>query len=384
MIRALIKLRLSGLFSGIASKNKKGEFVKPSRAKVILFSILYAYITIVFTAFAAVAIWGVGAVLIPAGLPMFFFGVVITLSFAVIFIFSIFETKAELFDCKDNELVLSMPIKPGSIVISRIIVVLIYNYLIGAIFTIPATVVYAIYSGGEIKGIIGSLLTSLITPLVATALASAVGYAVAAISKKLKNKTLATMAISIIFLALYFWGYSALLGNVEEADIAAAIIGMTENIGFVGEIGRAALLYPLNTAIFMLVGAAIALGAYLLVSAFYFSIITSNHSASRSSYKKKKLRKSSSVASLVRKEFSKIASSATYMLNCGIGVAFLAAVAVLVVIKKDLLMELVGILPMLVEGADTNASVALTASVIMLFISSMITFSACALSLEGD
>ena len=192
------------------------------------------------------------------------------------------------------------------------------------------------------------------------------------------------MAISIIFLALYFWGYSALLGNVEEADIAAAIIGMTENIGFVGEIGRAALLYPLNTAIFMLVGAAIALGAYLLVSAFYFSIITSNHSASRSSYKKKKLRKSSSVASLVRKEFSKIASSATYMLNCGIGVAFLAAVAVLVVIKKDLLMELVGILPMLVEGADTNASVALTASVIMLFISSMITFSACALSLEGD
>ena len=111
--------------SGFASKNKKGEYVKPSREKVVGYAFLYLFTALFFVAFATVLILSVGRLLIPLGLSAQFFGIVSSMSFAIIFIFSIFETKAELFDCKDNELLISMPIRPGHLVIARIIMVLI-------------------------------------------------------------------------------------------------------------------------------------------------------------------------------------------------------------------------------------------------------------------
>ncbi len=384
MIRTLIKLRLSALISGFASKNKKGEYVKPSRAKIAGFALLYAFVVIMFAFMATAMILGLGAILVPAGLSVHYFGLVSCLIFAIVFIFSIFETKSELFDCKDNELMLSMPIKAGHIVISRVLVVLIYNYLISALFAIPGTVIYAIYSNGEIKGIIGSLLISAVTPLLATALASAVGYAVAVIAKRMKNKTLATMCTSLIFLALYFWGYTKLLNTAEGEDISAAIIALTEGIGFVGTVGKASLLYPLNTAVYILVCIGGALIAYAIIARFYFSIIMANHSASRTVYKKKELKRTSPFFALSKKELSKFFSSAVYMLNCGIGLIFSVAAAIFVIIKRDMLVMLADSLVHFFPSVDTTAVLALFSSAILLLLSSMSTISACALSLEGD
>ena len=384
MIKTLIKLRLSALISGFASKNKKGEYVKPSRAKVLGFAALYAFVVIMFAFMATAMIFGLGIVLIPAGLSVHYFGLVNCLVFAVVFVFSIFETKSELFDCKDNELILSMPIKSGHIVISRVLVVLIYNYLISAVLAIPATVIYAIFSHGEIKGIIGSLLISAVTPLLATALASAVGYAVAAISKKMKDKTIATMCISLVFLALYFWGYTELLNTAEGDDISAAIIALTEGLGFIGAVGKASMLYPLNTVVYLLACIGGALIAYAIIARFYFSIIMANHSSSRTVYKKKELKSASAFLALSKKELSKFFSSAAYMLNCAIGLLFSLATAVFAVVKKDMIFALVDYVVYLFPSADATSVLAIASSVILLLLSSMTTISACALSLEGD
>lgn len=384
MIGTLIKLRLSALISGFASKNKKGEYAKPSRAKIAGYAILYAFVVISFAFMATAMIIGLGTVLIPAGLSAHYFGLVSALIFAIVFIFSIFETKSELFDCKDNELMLSMPIKAGHIVISRVLVVLVYNYVISALFAIPATVIYSIYSRGEIMGIIGSLITSLVTPLLATALASAIGYAVAVISKRMKNKTLATMCVSLVFLALYFWGYTKLLNTAEGEDISAAIIALTEGVGFVGAIGRASLLRPLNTVVYVVVCIGGALIAYAIIARFYFSIIMANYSVASAAYKRRELKSSSTFVALSKKELSKFFSSANYMLNCGIGLIFTVAAAVFALVKRDTLFMLADYLSYLIGPVDTDEVLALAASVILVLMLSMSTISACALSLEGD
>ena len=384
MIKTLIKLRLMNFISGVASKNKKGEFQKPSPIKLLLFVLLYTFVGIMFAFMATMMVLGVGVVLIPAGLSAHYFGIVSALTFAVVFIFSIFETKAELFDCKDNELILSMPIKPGSVVVARILVVLIYNYLISALFAIPSTVIYAVFSGGDIKGIIGSLLCASVIPLAATALASAVGYAVAIISKKMKNKTFASLFFSVLFLALYFWGYSALLGTAEGDDITGAIIQLTENIGFVASLGEASLLKPLNTAVCLVSCIAVSVIAYLVISRFYFSIIMANYSTSRTKYKKKELKKSSSVAALTRKEFSKFLSSSTYMLNTGLGLLFVIALGIFLLVKSDVVYMLVAEISLLLPGLNVPVLLSLAFTVMTILISSTVTISSPALSLEGD
>ena len=368
MIGKLIKLRLKGLISGLASKNKKGEFVKPSRAKVIAFAILYIYVALFFAAMSAMMIWGIGSVLVRAGLAAHYFGTVSALAFAVIFIFSIFETKAELFDCKDNELVLSMPIKPGHIVISRILLVLIYNYVIGALFYIPSAIVYAIYSSWEIKGLIGSLLIGTVTPLLATALASAVGYAVAALSKRMKNKTLATMIISLIFIALYFWGYSKLLSSSGAEDLAGMIVAVTKNVGFVASLGRATLLEPVYTAVYMLVCISLSAVAYFIISKFYLTIITGAHSVARGAYKEKSLKRSSSFIALCKKELSKFFSSATYMLNLGIGLLIALAAGIFLLVKKEMLVTVAVTFTYMYPELNMDLLLAVCAALLVTFI----------------
>lgn len=370
--------------SGFASKNKKGEYVKPSREKVVGYAFLYLFTALFFAAFATVLILSVGKILIPFGLSAQFFGIVNSLSFAVIFIFSIFETKAELFDCKDNELMISMPIRPGHLVIARIIMVLIYNYLISAVFTIPSTVIYAVLSGGEIKGIVGSLIISIVTPLAATALASAVGYAVALISKKMKNKTLATVLISLVFLALYFWGYTELLGSASGNDIATALVNLTNNIGFIAYLGKASLLFPANTAVYMLVCIGLSFIAYAVIQKFYFSIITMNYSASSAGYKKKELKRRSTLVALSKKEFSKFFSSSTYMLNCGLGLLFATAAGIFLIIKREMFVSLAEAVTYFVPDADPQRILALGSAALIIMTSSISYISSCALSLEGD
>ena len=138
MVKLLVKNRLAGLFGSMFSRGKKGSVKKASVGRKILFSLLYAYVAIVFIGLAVSMAIGLGLLMIPNGAPRLYFSAFIMATLTITFVLSIFETKSELFECRDNELLLSMPIRPRDIVLSRVLVVLIYNYLTEAIVMIPA------------------------------------------------------------------------------------------------------------------------------------------------------------------------------------------------------------------------------------------------------
>ena len=96
-------------------------------------------------------------VLIAIGADWFYFFMFVGIDALLVFIFGVFQTKAEIFECRDNELLLSMPIKPISIVLSRVLSVIIWNYIESLIVFAPAVTVYAAF-GGSLRGIIGGIL----------------------------------------------------------------------------------------------------------------------------------------------------------------------------------------------------------------------------------
>ncbi len=384
MIKNLILLRLRALIAGFGGRGKNGEYKKPSRGKIILFAFIYAYVALVFIGISIGYSYVLADTLVPIGATAHFFGLVSALAFALVFIFSIFETKSELFDCKDNDLMLSMPIKPGHLVISRILVVLIYNFMISAVVTLPATVMFAIISDGEPLGIAGSLLTGFMTPLLATSLASAVGYIVAVLSKKMKNKTFVTLFFSILFLGLYFWGYTALIGTSSEEDISLIIVQLTEGLTFLGFIGKASLLNAFPIAAFCAVSLGVSALAYFVISKYYFSIVTASFGSKRKTYKSKELSRSSALMALVRKELSCFVSSAVYMLNTGLGFLFGVAVSVFALVKRDMIAELVSELAAYMPNVNPSAVITVAFVQILVFLSSMTIISSCALSLEGN
>lgn len=370
MIKLLVKNRLSGFFSGMLKQGKRA-----SKGKMALFALLFVYL------FAAVAFMSgafaylLGVALIPK-VPWLYFSIFTLASFTVVFLLSIFETKSELFDCKDNDLLLSMPIPKRALVVSRLIVVLIFNYVVEAIVVLPVIVVYAIISKSVI-GVIGSLAVSLFTPLLATALSSGVGFLIAYLSKKIRKSTVITVVFSLLIISLYFWGYDKLISGMTSFIEGVEQGNVPTNLKLLEFIGNASLLkiVPLFTLAFVCIGGAVI--AYFIISSRYISILTSNIGAKKIKYEAKKINSKSPLWALCGKELKKFFTSANYMLNSGLGLVFTVAVSILALIKRADL-EMISVT--LFGNPDAIAPVLAIGLVIL---SSMNTMSASALSLEG-
>ena len=199
MIKTLLGARLRSALSTLLSRGKKDGSTRIGKGRVAALALAYIYVIVVFGGLMAFNAVSMAPVLISLDLDWFYFATFTAIAFLGVFLLSIFETKSELFECKDNELLLSMPIRPRDIVLSRVFTVLVFNYLETFLLILPAVIVYAIF-GGSLHGIIGSILVMLLLPLLSTSLSSGVGYVLAIVAKKLKNNSFLTVAASLLLL----------------------------------------------------------------------------------------------------------------------------------------------------------------------------------------
>ena len=381
MIKSLLKIRLAGIFNS-ALQTKKGEQKKLPVGRLILFAVLYLYLVAVFLGFAIAISLSLGAALIPAGASWLYFALFGVATFSVLFILSIFETKSQLFDCKDNELLLSMPIKPRDIVLSRIFTILAVNYAVCAMLMLPFAVVNAVISGDAVSTV-GAILSMLLIPLPATALASAVGYAVALISRRLRNSTLITVIFSLAFLGLYFWGYASLMSGLGSANEEELILGLTDSLAFLGVIGEALMFKSFGSVIFVLFSLLVTALAYYYVTRDYLKIATDNRGARKKEYRAEKLKTGTLMTALVKKELSRFTSSSTYLLNGGLGVIFRLAVGVLAIVRGGAVLEVIDLLLLELPGVSRDGLLCAGICAAVITLSSMDMISVSSVSLEG-
>ncbi len=375
MIKRLVGIRLSSLIASAKSKKTGGAKASLSPLKIILFSLLFLYLGGVFVLLFTMMAISFGSMMIPLGQDSMYYGMFMLIGFSVVFVFSIFETKSELFECRDNELLLSMPIKPSDIVVSRIITVLIYNYVEMALIFVPAVVVYAVL-GGSAFGIVGGILAYLLLPLLSTSLSAGIGYLLALISKKLKNKTVLTTFISLFFFVAYMVLYTGFVGNMG-GELDDSVTVTIPDMPAVSAIGSAATLNPLAAIILVLLSLGSAYAAFKIISDNYISIVTSRVTAVGAEFKKQRLTKRGAIAALTSKELRRFFTSSVYMLNAGIGTVFSVIVAIMALVYSADIKALIEEIPMfsgILAPVFTSA---------LVFMSSMNMISASALSLEG-
>lgn len=382
MIKILVRNRLYSLFGYVVGRGKGGTVKKASTAQKIAVALLYLFVAAIFASFSAGMAYLLGSSLLPIGADWLYFAIFILASLAIVFVFSVFETKNELFEGKDNELLLSMPIKPGDIVASRVLVVLIYNYIEELIIMLPCIIVYIVYSP-SVNGVLGSILMTFFLPLIATALSSGVGYAVALISQKLKKNSFVTVAISLAFLLVYFVGYNAVFENLESFLSKVQQDGGVSDMPFLYYIGSAALLKPASIFVIIALAIILSVAAYALISKSYIGIATDTSSGKRAAYKGGKFKQKSALWALIVKEMRKFISSATYMLNAGLGFVFSIALSVYAVFNRKFILNLAA--EFAAEGFEYSFAEIISplAIVVLVFMTSMSIMSACSLSLEG-
>lgn len=381
MLKSLLYVRFKSFFSGLVGKSKDGKI---SPLRIIGMTILMAILALSFLVIIISMCAPLALLLAPEGLSAAYYGFINLITFSIIFIFSIFETKSELFDCKDNELLLSMPIRPLDIVISRSMTLLIINAGEALYIMVPASVIFTIF-GGNAWYIASSSVVAVLISVLATVLSSAVGYLVAMIAKKFKNNSFIPLMASLVFLFAYFFGYSAfmeMLMTMEETDpevILEMLSGVLEPISFFGKMSLFDPLYIIGFTLIVIGATAL---AWMILSKSYIGIITTSYNTKGREYKREELKSAPVFLALARKEFAALLSSANYMLNSGIGIIFEVLIAVFVLISREEIILTLNMLTMEL-AIPTEGLAALLAVVLMIFVSSTNCMSASALSLEG-
>ncbi len=344
MLKVLIKSRFQSLFYSMFKANKKKKVRSTSLLKGIGIGVLAIYVigSIMFA--LGSLFYTLCEPMIEYDLTWLYFAMVGIVAFGLCFIGSVFTTQTQLYDAKDNELLLSMPIPSSYILASRIIMLLGLNYMYEALVIIPAIVVYCMVSSVTVLGILFFFVGFLLLPFLSMTLSCIIGWLVALITARMRNKTIITMVLSLGFLGAYFYLYSKMsqymqtivdrLKDIAEGVRRAFYPFYQLGVAVADHNWLSLLLYAMCALIpFALL--------YILLSKSFVRITTTKRGASRVVYKEKQLQVNSPKGALIRKELKHFTSNAMYMMNAALGVAFLVIGAIVFLFKQNtLLLEL--------------------------------------------
>lgn len=378
MFRALLKTRmqalLSFLFRGIINKKKRSNLL------VILFGFLMLY---AFASFFMLFAFMFNSLILPlytADLGWFYFSIAGTISFALCFIGSIFTTQTQLFEARDNELLLSMPIPPGYILASRMTMLLVMNIFLELLVALPAGVIYCMNVTVTAADVIFYIILFTLLPFLVLTLSCLIGWVIALISSRMRNKSLITIVFSLAFLFGYFYFYSQANNYLNQIiQNGTAIAEAVKRAAFpVYHFGYAIAEHSLVSLLWFLLITAIPFAAvYAILSKSFISIATAKKGAARIKYTEKALKVSGIKKALVKKELKHFVSSPMYMLNGSLGVIFAVILPFALLFKKE---QIYGMLTMIPELESMLGPAAILA-ICMLASTNII--SAPSISLEG-
>ena len=128
MILTLIKLNLRALLAGLYRRFNRKKKIKP--IVVVLVGLLVVYIVAALGLMFGGMFYVLCAPMFDYGLGWFYFAIAGILVFILCFIGSVFMVQTQIFAARDNELLLSMPIKPLAILSGRLFALLLVEYII--------------------------------------------------------------------------------------------------------------------------------------------------------------------------------------------------------------------------------------------------------------
>ena len=366
---ALLKLNFRSLLSAMRVGRKKRSF--SGIGALALLAGLSLYISGVYSAMLAGQLAAVGA------LPLLL--VLMSLVSVMLgFFFSLFAAQGVVFGAKDNDLMLSLPVSPFALMLSRTLALYLENLVSTVFVLLPAGVIYLWYGGpGGWTVLPLLLLCALFLNLLPTLLSLIVGFVLAWLSGRFPRKALASTLFQLLLLALILVGSFWLSSSINNVETAVPAI-----LSFFQSWGRPFLMLADGVSggdLFQLLALwALCLLPFLavvwLMAWQYKAIITrlSVH-RTRSDYKLGRLSSSSQRGALLRKEARRWFGTPVYVFNTGIGLLLLPGAGVAALIYRESIAqftEMAGgltLAPLLMAGiAFCLSTVAITGSSISL------------------
>ena len=339
MFKALIKKQYYECFRTYFVNAKTGK--ARSKAGVAGLFIFFAALML----FLCSAFFGMSLLLgrlFEVGLSWLYYALTGVVSVALGTFGSVFSTYSTLYMAKDNELLLSMPIPPSKILITRMSLVYGLGLLYSGVVWLPAIVYSWIFTSPSAPSVIFGLLLLPVIALFVTVLTCVLGWVVALIASHVKKKSFLTVVLSLVFFGLYYFVCFRMSDFMETlvTNSGAVSQGMKTWGNFFYQLGRAADGGIVPMLLFTGITLALFALCFYVLSRSFTHIVTKTPTVGKSAVKATVSKAQDVKSALFKRELKRFTASATYMLNCGLQIAILPILTVIAVIKRDALQEI--------------------------------------------
>ncbi|MGI6019953.1 MAG: putative ABC transporter permease subunit [Lachnospiraceae bacterium] len=380
MLKALIKKQLRELFQQIFIDRKTGNArsKKSKTSTLLLWGFLFVFLGFSFYSMAK----ELGAATLNNGNNWIFLSLEALMAIALGVFGSVFNTYASLYLAKDNEFLMSLPIPSHIILLARALGVYLVSLMYSAWIWIPAMIAYwGIVPVTAMNVILPILLTFVIALLVAV-LSCLLGWVVAIIASRAKGKSFVTVALSLLALALFYVVYFKLLNSFNQ--IVTNVVGIGSSVKkwlyYIYLIGSAADGNIVSFVIAFAITAALAAICLLILSKSFLKIAFTE-TANKKSEKAESFSTNTAEKALFARELKHYTSVPAWMLNSGLGIIILLILAVLVVIKRSVILQYLDFLSQGIPELAAALPIFLFSAVGLIV--SLNSISASTISLEG-
>jgi ABC-2 type transport system permease protein len=318
------------------------RYSKDSKAKrrSITLMIAYAAVLIMLVAYPLLLANGLRAMNVHDLIPEYF----LCITSLIIFFFSFFQAGGYLFQTKNFDMIVSLPLKPGVILFSRFLRLYLGYFGMTVLVMVPSSILYGRWTakGGSYYAML--FISCILIPLIPMALASLFGSLIHAWTVRLKHRTLFSTVANLLLMVV-------ILGMSWGPSFFANRISLDQVMNFSDTMSQQILRYYPPAALFnsalvngnavsYLLFAVLSILLFLLffaVASWKYMYICQNmqvHEAS-GNYKFKGLKTNSIGKALYLKELKYYFSCPIYIMNTIVGYLFIIVATVVVLIMGD-------------------------------------------------
>ena len=175
------------------SKSRTVKMILPLLLAIFVFYCIYYYAGIVIEPLAKVK------------LEYILLSLFVFLTFLVTSMEGIYKSSSLLFNCKDDNLLLSLPVKKRTVLFIRIFKFYIFELLYNSLFLAPAMLVYSLNVNVGMTYYIVSFFMLLLLPIIPVFISCIIGMFISFTASKFKFKNIVQIIVTTLFLLVMFY-----------------------------------------------------------------------------------------------------------------------------------------------------------------------------------
>lgn len=345
-LRVLLGIQMAGIGaqmsrSGSRSKNKRTAALSGLGMMLVWLAAGLSFAFMFGTTFAMIAV-----PFHEMGLDWLYMTLAMLTTSMMMLIGTVFLAKSILFEAKDNAILLTMPISPNVILLSRMTALYLMHLLWGLTVLLPALGCHIYLVGFSVGILLRAILMYLLAALFVLALSCLLGWGLSRITARIRHKTFFTVACSLAFIAAYYYvvgtGSSRMMVLLMNGALLADTLGAIVPLYWLGDAIAWGTVSSFWFSVLVLVLPFAVV--YVILASTFLKTVTASSGFKRVQYDAgRHTGVSSASTALFKRENAHLLSSAIYLLNAGIGALMLGAAAVAALVKYDTVMSVIAV-----------------------------------------